>query len=72
MSGRGQQPTVAQSNHHSRQFREIADRFNTTEEVTQAMRAAQVESTDLIVAVDFTYSNIDNGELSFGGKSRYT
>lgn len=46
---------------------EIVDRFNSTEEVAQAMRTAQVESTDLIVAVDFTYSNIDNGERTFGG-----
>ena len=46
---------------------EFVDRFNSTEEVAQAMRAAQVKGTDLIVAVDFTYSNIDNGERSFAG-----
>lgn len=71
MSGWGQQPAVAQSSHHRRQFIEIADRFNSTEEVAQAMRTAQVEGTDLIIACDFTYSNVDNGEISFGGKPIY-
>jgi E3 ubiquitin-protein ligase RGLG len=64
MSEWGQQSTGERGR---RRFKEIADRFNSAEEVAQAMRAAQVESTDLIMAVDFTYSNIDNGELSFGG-----
>lgn len=67
----GQPPAVPQGNQHKRQFVEFADRFSSTEQVAQAMRAARVESTDLIVAVDFTYSNIDNGERSFGGTLQY-
>ena len=45
------------------------DRFKTTEEVTQALRTAGLESSNLIVAVDFTRSNLQQGERTFGNRS---
>ncbi|EFJ43779.1 hypothetical protein VOLCADRAFT_119008, partial [Volvox carteri f. nagariensis] len=50
-------------------FRAIADRFNSVEEVQDALRKGGLESSNLIVALDFTKSNEWTGKRSFGGKS---
>ena len=50
-------------------FRKIADRFNTLEQVTQGLQKAGLEASQLIVAVDFTKSNLTQGKKTFGGKS---
>ena len=50
------------------QFYAIQDSFNSIEEVQQALRAEGLESSDLILAVDFTQSNEWSGKKSFGGK----
>ena len=44
------------------------DRFKTTEEVTRALRTAGLESSNLIFAVDFTKSNVQQGERTFGNR----
>ena len=49
-------------------FTTIADRFHTLEEVQKGLRDAGLESSNLIVAVDFTGSNTQTGRVSFGGK----
>ena len=51
------------------QFKTITDRFHTLEEFQQALRDAGLESSDLIVGVDFTKSNESSGKYSFDGKS---
>lgn len=47
----------------------IADRFKTIEEVTNELQQAGLESSDLILAVDWTRSNQWQGKSSFGGTS---
>ncbi|GLI65260.1 hypothetical protein VaNZ11_008749 [Volvox africanus] len=50
-------------------FRSIADRFTNIDEVQDALRKGGLESSNLIVSVDFTKSNEWTGKRSFGGKS---
>lgn len=50
-------------------FRRIPDTFESIEEVQDALRKGGLESSDLIVAVDFTKSNEWSGRTSFGGRS---
>mmetsp|Transcript_32811 Transcript_32811/g.74999 ORF Transcript_32811/g.74999 Transcript_32811/m.74999 type:complete len:279 (-) Transcript_32811:492-1328(-) len=56
--GRGGSPT----------FAPILDRFETLEEAQKALRTAGLESSNLIIGIDFTKSNTWTGEKSFGGK----
>lgn len=49
-------------------FATIPDRFQSMEEVRQGLRQAGLESSNLIVAVDFTGSNHVTGRASFGGR----
>eukprot|EP00879_Flechtneria_rotunda_P013712 GHRR01014324.1.p1 GENE.GHRR01014324.1~~GHRR01014324.1.p1 ORF type:complete len:474 (+),score=152.92 GHRR01014324.1:89-1510(+) len=51
------------------QFRAIADRFSSLEQVQEALRREGLESSNLVVAVDFTKSNEWTGKHSFGGRS---
>jgi len=50
-------------------FRMIPDQYKTLDEVTGALRKAGLESSQLIIGVDFTGSNQVTGEKSFGGLS---
>eukprot|EP00877_Chromochloris_zofingiensis_P001497 jgi/Chrzof1/11348/Cz05g33090.t1 len=50
-------------------FRAIADQFQSLEQVQDALRRQGLESSNLIVAVDFTKSNEWTGKHSFGGRS---
>eukprot|EP00946_MAST-07B_sp_MAST-7B-sp1_P005241 g5241.t1 len=49
-------------------FKPIADRYHTLSQVQRALREAGLESSNLIVGIDFTKSNTWQGEESFGGK----
>ncbi|ETV93970.1 hypothetical protein, variant 1 [Aphanomyces invadans] len=54
---------------HTRpKFHAIADKYETYEELQQALRKAGLESSNLVVAIDYTKSNEWSGEKSFGGK----
>ncbi|KAL3681395.1 hypothetical protein R1sor_024351 [Riccia sorocarpa] len=53
----------------SRQFSHIADEFQTLEQVTESLSRAGLESSNLILGVDFTKSNEWTGKRSFGGRS---
>ncbi|KCV72444.1 hypothetical protein H696_00036 [Fonticula alba] len=46
----------------------IGDNFSSIEEVQQALRRANLESSNLIFAVDYTSSNQHTGKNSFGGR----
>ncbi|KAF4045165.1 Copine [Phytophthora infestans] len=59
-------PAPSQSKRSS--FRPIPDRYETLAEVQRDLRAAGLESSDLVVGVDFTKSNQWTGEKSFGGR----
>lgn len=50
-------------------FRPIPDRFTSIDQVQKAVRAAGLESSNLILGVDFTKSNLWTGAESFGGRS---
>eukprot|EP00798_Chlamydomonas_sp_ICE-L_P010749 gene10749-17826_t len=54
------------------EFYKIADNFTTREEVTAALRQQGLESSNLIVAVDFTKSNEWTGKNSNRGKCLHT
>mmetsp|Transcript_60200 Transcript_60200/g.141756 ORF Transcript_60200/g.141756 Transcript_60200/m.141756 type:complete len:278 (+) Transcript_60200:130-963(+) len=49
-------------------FYSIQDSYNSIEEVQLALRKVGLESSDLILGIDFTKSNTWTGERSFGGK----
>eukprot|EP01026_Neomeris_dumetosa_P067782 TRINITY_DN66232_c0_g2_i1.p1 TRINITY_DN66232_c0_g2~~TRINITY_DN66232_c0_g2_i1.p1 ORF type:complete len:322 (+),score=29.06 TRINITY_DN66232_c0_g2_i1:64-966(+) len=51
-----------------RNFYAIRDKFESVEEVTDALRQQGVESSNLIVGIDFTLSNKIQGQICFNGK----
>jgi len=48
-------------------FFAIKDKYQTLEEVQQALRTAGLESSNLIIGIDYTKSNTWNGKNTFGG-----
>jgi hypothetical protein len=50
-------------------FKTIGDRFRTFEELQAGLRHAGLESSNLIVGVDFTSSNTWTGQRTFGGRN---
>ncbi|XP_044467418.1 E3 ubiquitin-protein ligase RGLG4 [Mangifera indica] len=57
------------SNNIKNKFSLILDNFNTLEEVTAALREAGLESSNLILGIDFTKSNEWTGKVSFNNRS---
>eukprot|EP00727_Mastigamoeba_balamuthi_P005097 m51a1_g14586 putative e3 ubiquitin-protein ligase rglg2-like (266) ;mRNA; f:1133425-1134572 len=53
-------------------FRAIADNYKTLSEVQEALRKAGLESSNLIIGIDFTKSNEWTGRNSFGGRCMHT
>jgi len=49
-------------------FSAILDQYRTLADVQAALRKAGLESSDLIIGIDFTKSNTWTGERSFGGR----
>jgi len=64
MGNRGSQPQLVSK---SKQFAKIADRFKSLEDLQNGLREVGLESSNLIVAVDFTKSNTWTGKNTFGG-----
>lgn len=50
----------------------IGDNFKTVEEVSEALRQAGLESSNLVIGIDYTKSNEHNGRRTFGGKCLHT
>jgi E3 ubiquitin-protein ligase RGLG len=50
-------------------FKRIADKYRSIEDVQAALRAAGLESSNLIIGIDYTKSNEYTGQQSFGGRS---
>lgn len=57
---------------NSRHFTPILDNYNTLDEVVLALRKAGLESSDMIIGIDFTKSNTWQGERTFGGRCLHT
>jgi hypothetical protein len=53
----------------SQGFATIVDKYETIEEVQEHLRRAGLESSNLILGIDYTKSNEYNGRRTFGGKS---
>lgn len=53
-------------------FYAISDKYNSLEDVQKSLRANGLESSELIVGVDFTKSNEWSGQRSFGGRSLHS
>lgn len=65
----GGQPHGGQKKKLDRRYSRIADNYNSLEEVTEALARAGLESSNLIVGIDFTKSNEWTGTRSFRRKS---
>lgn len=50
----------------------IYDRFTTLAEIQNQLRLNGLESCDLIIGIDYTKSNLETGQKSFGGRSLHT
>ena len=57
-----------QSKQEPFRFHRINDNYSTIEQVQEALRKAGLESSNLIVGVDFTKSNTWTGKTSFNGR----
>ena len=47
----------------------IPDRFETLEELQEALRTAGLESSNLIIGIDYTKSNLTQGKRTFASRS---
>ena len=68
--GGGSAPKPAQSQGY--QFKAFQDKFESLDMVQDGLRKAGLESSNLILGVDFTISNTDAGVKTFGGKSLHS
>ncbi|KAK3162791.1 hypothetical protein QOZ80_1BG0093790 [Eleusine coracana subsp. coracana] len=63
------QPTSTTRPRLDRRYSRIADDYHTVDQVTDALAQAGLESSNLIVGIDFTKSNEWTGKFSFHGRS---
>eukprot|EP01018_Ginkgo_biloba_P009065 Gb_21536 [translate_table: standard] len=54
---------------HSQKYSRIMDQYKTVDQVTTALRESGLESSNMIVGIDFTKSNEWTGRHSFNGRS---
>jgi hypothetical protein len=67
--GHGPSGSSKDKKHDKRQPKFIPDNYSSVDEVTTALREAGLESSNLILGIDFTKSNEWSGRYSFGRKS---
>ncbi|KAJ7514307.1 hypothetical protein O6H91_23G038200 [Diphasiastrum complanatum] len=65
-------PAATLNKRLSKKYSHISDQFTSVEQVQQALSRAGLESSNLIVGIDFTKSNEWTGKLSFNGHSLHT
>lgn len=56
-------------NNKNKTFSQFEDIYNTYEELQEGLREQGLESSNLIIGIDFTASNLYQGRRTFGGKS---
>ncbi|XP_058102013.1 E3 ubiquitin-protein ligase RGLG2-like [Magnolia sinica] len=61
--------TEAQGKNVKARYLRISDNYNSLEQVTEALRHAGLESSNLIIGIDFTKSNEWTGKVSFNHRS---
>ncbi|KAI0493413.1 hypothetical protein KFK09_023529 [Dendrobium nobile] len=64
-----QPPATRQTRKLDRRYSQISDNYNSLEQVTEALARAGLESSNLIVGIDFTKSNEWTGKFSFHNRS---
>lgn len=64
-----QPPATRQTRKLDRRYSQISDNYNSLEQVTEALGRAGLESSNLIVGIDFTKSNEWTGKFSFHNRS---
>lgn len=69
VSKRIQESSLYKSLGLTAEFHSIKDKFATFNEVSRAIRTAGLESSNVIIGIDFTASNEWQGRKSFGGRS---
>ncbi|KAG2593704.1 E3 ubiquitin-protein ligase RGLG5-like [Panicum virgatum] len=62
-------PPAAKPRQLDRRYSRIADDYHSVDQVTDALAQAGLESSNLIVGIDFTKSNEWTGKFSFHGRS---
>ncbi|CAO1942720.1 unnamed protein product [Urochloa humidicola] len=62
-------PQAAKPRQLDRRYSRIADDYHSVDQVTDALAQAGLESSNLIVGIDFTKSNEWTGKFSFHGRS---
>src|SRR5579883_3232296 len=58
--------------HILNKFIKIEDKYLTLEHITEALRNAGIEGSNLIFGIDYTSSNTEKGAYSFNGLSLHT
>lgn len=61
--------TITGKSNMKKKYSYIPDTFSSLEQVTQALKEAGLESSNLIVGIDFTKSNEWTGKVSFNNRS---
>lgn len=56
----------------SKQPKTLSDNYETMQQLTEGLRKAGLEKANLLIAIDFTKSNLWQGKKTFGGKSLHT
>eukprot|EP01103_Thecamoeba_quadrilineata_P014946 TRINITY_DN4581_c0_g1_i1.p1 TRINITY_DN4581_c0_g1~~TRINITY_DN4581_c0_g1_i1.p1 ORF type:complete len:300 (+),score=58.61 TRINITY_DN4581_c0_g1_i1:12-911(+) len=62
-------PKQLQENNLKAKFRPIPNQYENIEQVQEALRTAGLRTSNLILGIDYSASNVYKGQLSFAGKS---
>ncbi|KAL3891891.1 hypothetical protein ACJMK2_004133 [Sinanodonta woodiana] len=65
----GRKPTSAKGANSQVPFYRIKDNYTNLQEVTEAIKEAGLDKCGLIFGIDYTLSNCNQGQMTFGGRS---
>ena len=55
-----------------KQFIKIEDKYLSTEHIVEALRKSGIESSNLIIGIDYTASNLEKGAITYNGQSLHS